>query len=698
MSILSPLALTVIVIVGSSDAKENFHSHAEHVRQLGALLADRGVPPERFTVFWADGVDPGPDRSIRLHGDVENAWILGNTAVDGPTAPRLSEENTIFEGLDVRPARRDAIQRWMRTRGAALSADDTLLVVVTGHGHWSAEGDRDGRIPLWGRGTWSRTQMAEDLSEVPEGVRVVLWMSQCYSGGFADLHAERDGLCGAFASGPHEVSYGCHPLPDIGRLTGHFERMVDAFRRHDDLSSASDEVMLTDDAPDRPHLTSDAFLRDALVRIADEKETTVADLLGTPEEVPPLALRIADAHGLPPPDDPGEVLGWIHRLEAAVATLESWEKTWSDAMDVIRQRLAEPLVSRLDTLPPLADDEARLALRAELVQAARSAAEETGTWETLDALRARHRAVGTSKQALNLHLAAVRRVSHLLAREGVVHLDESDRRTWERLRRCETESLLPGATPGEPPVPSLGSVADALTDKAALRPGRMGVSYVDTAAGAGPVRIEAVDADGPAAGILETGDVVQAVNDQPLVHPGAFWHAVLLAPDTSELNLTVARNGEARALAVPVGAPEVPGRRYACGDALTDLPLEAVAGELPRLGAGTPVVLYAWATWCGACRTATPLLKAWAEENDVQVVVVSTEGHETLSQYVERWSMPFPLAHLDADLYSALSVRAIPAFVVVDARGRLSGIRAGLRGGDLPLSRPDGPYCLPEPS
>ena len=69
-----------------------------------------------------------------------------------------------------------------------LGQDDTLLLYVTDHGTKAKDDGTNTAITLWGPDESLRvTELRELLALLPPHLRVVMLMSQCYSGGFAHL-------------------------------------------------------------------------------------------------------------------------------------------------------------------------------------------------------------------------------------------------------------------------------------------------------------------------------------------------------------------------------------------------------------------------------------------------------------------------------------------------------------------------------
>lgn len=120
---------------------------------------------------------------------------------------------------------------------------------------------------------------------------------------------------------------------------------------------------------------------------------------------------------------------------------------------------------------------------------------------------------------------------------------------------------------------------------------------------------------------------------------------------------------------------------------LPDFAITTLSGERitsDRL-LGKIVVLDFWATWCPSCRASMPRLRDLAKKyaaGPVVVLSVSSDADEAKwKQYVVAQQMNW-LQYRDADssLQKLFGVRAIPAFVVVDAEGFIRQAALGEEG------------------
>lgn len=704
----SPLLLTalkVLVLAGGASPEENHHSHKVHVDALVSLLAERGVPGDDVVVFWADGAAPEADRSVVAEGPIDGAWLIEGTRLDTELAVEPAQVDTQFVP-PARPATEAALTGWLAEVGPTLGAGDTLLIAVTDHGVPDPSGGAEVAISLWGE-KWTTSELEAALSPVPRATRVVLWMSQCFSGGFADLHRRRENLCGVFAAHPDRPAYGCHPRLAGRDDVGHFLRMVEALARHGTLAAAHEEVLLTDDTPDTPHLTSDVMLFEAVDARAGEG-TTAQRLIDArvPAEVDDPTWKTLAAlsarYGLGAVTRYGEALDLIEGLDRARYALSVWGERWYEADLHARGLVAEPLVR---VARPARDRSERWAQRKRAVTAMQGLlATDPPLRARVTRLRAKVEAARALEAQIELQEAAAIRAAYLVSRmAGPRVVDARAKARYAALRACEQAPLIPAGpvaieSPVAPtPLPPASRVAGQVE---ALRPGWLGVGYRDAPRHAGAVVDRLLPGSpalggpalgGPAlGGALAVGDRVVAVDGWTLRRRGGFREAALLADPGGLSTLTVKRRRGTEDIALRAAPMPLPPRPPLIGQPLPPLGVEALDARNapPRVGEGQAVLLFYWETTCEPCRAAIPVLSAWADRHDVAVMAISGEPKRTVAQAVKRLKMPFAVA-LDPSGEAArlLAVEARPVFALVDAGGVLVDVGDGFDG-VLPLGDP----------
>ena len=112
-----------------------------------------------------------------------------------------------------------------------------------------------------------------------------------------------------------------------------------------------------------------------------------------------------------------------------------------------------------------------------------------------------------------------------------------------------------------------------------------------------------------------------------------------------------------------------------------DLPLVGKAGRF-RLEdhRGKPVVLEVFASWCGACRRATPALSDAFREYRDRVTFVGVSVDESAEEALaakESWGVPFDVALDDGSLSRDYEVTRYPTLVVIGSDGVVEHVSSG---------------------
>jgi hypothetical protein len=266
-------ATWVALINGGASAPRNYLSHVEHVRQFLDVLDARDIDRAQIAVFASDGVDPTPDVAILDSEALPGEWLIEGLGVDRPLRPEIHLQDVQIDGVRRYPGTVAAFSEWLAESDGEMSDGDTLVVYVTDHGWENRENRANNAVSMWHERMYV-DDLRRRLDLLPDGVRVVLLMSQCYSGGFGAVgystHSifsdpDRD-VCGYFSSTADRPAYGCYPENRGKRNIGHSFRFIEALRRSSDFVSAHEQVLLTDQTPDVPLRTSDQYLRRLLLR------------------------------------------------------------------------------------------------------------------------------------------------------------------------------------------------------------------------------------------------------------------------------------------------------------------------------------------------------------------------------------------------------------------------------------------------
>lgn len=254
----------------------------------------------------------------------------------------------------------------------------------------------------------------------------------------------------------------------------------------------------------------------------------------------------------------------------------------------------------------------------------------------------------------------------------------------------------PGPAPPAPPAPLL-SPASA---KSKAR-GWLGVALkelkpppaADGKTGPARVLVQKVfdDSAAQAAGVLD-GDIVLDLDGRPVTSMGGMVSYVGKQRVGHVLKLLVRRQGADLALQATLAkrpdrkrqlSDRWLGRKLPDGLVLTDV---ASGGKVTLADLqGTPFIIDYWATTCGPCKVAHPIVRRLRDrhaEAGVRVLAVSYEKREKVASFAashagyERDVMVDPQGYFA----SKLGMFSLPTFVYVDAGGVIRSVAFGLFG------------------
>ncbi len=603
----APGRLFVLMINGGGTRAENFQSHLDHLRELTAHFGAAGLPNERIAILAGDGDDPAPDLATRREQPAD-AWMLEGTELEKELAEPIRYVSSSVPGMTLRPATRRELARYLREARTRMTGNDTLLIYVTDHGQQDRRDHLRNRITLWGDDINVR-QLASDLSTLPRGLRVVTVMSQCFSGGFAELpgviprsqragEAWRGPVCGYFASTPDRPAYGCYPESASDNRTGHAFTFIDALAHHTRLPEVHADVLLRDQTPDVPLRSSDLFLRDQLDRIARARGTTpealgdqlLASARAQKAGVPELALaeRLARVYDAPTALTLTEADRQLDALAAARETVRKDQQLWDSAlMDQTRAQLEVFLTQHPDWAPRLRpavlrklDDDGRRALARELLAALETFASGDARLHTLltDLLDRSNRAAELGYR-LEVREAAFLRLRILLTSAAArlqLQVDPTRapdigraRAELSALEACEGLALpttRQGAAAAAPNLPPLPTRAADASEAETLRPTWLGIAFRAAPAPVrrrfaltpGAAQVTSVVPRSPAATAgLAVGDIVVGPPALPFQRPGQIRAFTMLAK-REPVTLEVLRQGGSKPEAVQIPLSPLP--------------------------------------------------------------------------------------------------------------------------------------------
>jgi thiol-disulfide isomerase/thioredoxin len=728
---VDPRRVEALLINGGGTPTANYRSHLLHVRMLLDVLRQAGVPDRRITILSGDGPDPARDVALREEQPEEDFWLLTGTRLEQPLRTPITYESSRVPGFTLRAATPAEVDRWFATIGSRLREGDTLLLYVTDHGTKNTPDTRDNRITLWGKGQGlSVSELRARLLKLDSRVRVVMLMSQCYSGSFTNAAARDAGglpagnVCGYFSTTAERPAYGCYPEVRDQDNEGHSFDFIQELAQAGSFRNAHLWVLQHDATPDAPMRTSDAFIEALLRNRAAARGLDYGTFLdgllarawkrkGAWEPEIRLLDAIGHNFGSFSPRSLAEIREQEARLAELSRQLDTHAKAWRTSLGDANRANLERFLARQTGW---AERVSEAALRAE----GASARELAGSfvWELAEFTRGdetrakrlatlRGKADGATALAYRMEVreGVILRMRTILATiAGREYLEKEGNReqhaAYEALLRCEALSLplarpVTGMQPAERA--AFPAMRDDLVAAREVLPAWLGIRFEAAPAPArkahdlkpGASLVTAVYPDSPAqeAG-LQVGDVVVGPLEAPFEDPRQIREWTMLATVDRPASLSVLRGEERLDLTLlprpyPVKWPELPGPPRVSNAAPDWRPLQLTAyhGALPAdlRGAG-PHLLYFWATWCGPCKAALPELLAFERERKTPVIAITDEAGETLDAFFARFGKPFPeRVATDAArrAFRAYGVSGTPTFVLVDGEGIIRAYSVG---------------------
>jgi thiol-disulfide isomerase/thioredoxin len=127
-------------------------------------------------------------------------------------------------------------------------------------------------------------------------------------------------------------------------------------------------------------------------------------------------------------------------------------------------------------------------------------------------------------------------------------------------------------------------------------------------------------------------------------------------------------------------APPPLAKLYAQGDALIPGGVDEVQRQLDALR-GHPVVMNAWASWCGPCRFEFPFFQEVAAQYGERVAFLGVDSYDSdaaAETFLDELPLPYPsVTDPDRDIWQEWDVRGLPATAFYDSKGELVYVRPG---------------------
>jgi thiol-disulfide isomerase/thioredoxin len=93
---------------------------------------------------------------------------------------------------------------------------------------------------------------------------------------------------------------------------------------------------------------------------------------------------------------------------------------------------------------------------------------------------------------------------------------------------------------------------------------------------------------------------------------------------------------------------------------------------------GQPIAIHVWADWCPICKAEAPNVHRLVADHPVLTIAMQSGPADTVDKVLRTRQMPWHTA-VDAqgELARALGVKAVPAFLVIDAQGQMRSASVG---------------------
>lgn len=714
----------VLLINGGGEARSNYQSHLHHLQDMMKVLKDRGIPSSSISVFSADGENPAKDLATRdLLPNHKDLWLLQGTQTGQRLLPKKEYKNSVWDGVKMHPATLPKLRAWFKKTRSRMKPGDNLLIFVTDHGTRGKDDLDNGNIVLW-KDSLSVLEFRGMLGQIKPDNRVVMIMSQCFSGTFAQSMYKlgeplpHGNTCGFFATQNDRFAYGCYPEGRGKDKIGHAFKMIDALRTHKSVNAAHEEVMLSDDAPDVPLRTSDVFLKDLVARDAASKGVPLMErahqLLSNQtlsDADAKLLQKLAAATGLEAPTSPLDAERTLEKIVALRKSAEKTSKLWQGNYKQLKQINLKRFFAEdpdgkgwkkrtsASSVKKLSPEE-RATLLEELLQALREHTRaHKETWDGLRRVREKKNSSAAVRYRMQKREAALlksrnrylRRAGELLLEPDTTsHLSSLEKRAAQAslgsLIACE--AFAPGEAPEPPKTLSLPTLPPLRHDQATLedtRPSWLGVAYKVLSSkeasrqgvGAGAVLVQKVVPGSPAENAgLQKGDILLRGAETTFSPESPLKAWVMSSPQGKPLPLNIMRQGQEKRVELSLIpyplAQKAPLRTPGEGEIAP--PLQGIKtlgdADMPSLRGQEHLILF-WHSACEICKAAVPELLEQSRKRGIPLVLINADKAEKQKAFWSALSKPPEFAIKSADLFARYGIKRSPTLFHIGVTGMI---------------------------
>jgi hypothetical protein len=211
----------VLTIGGGYSPLGNQVSIERNANYFRELVAER-LPDARHDILFSDGKSLGRDVQYRAaEGSIPRSWNLLAQVFQQEKNWGMQYRNHAIPGVRG-AATIENVAKWFKDVGQTAMAGDRVVIYATTHGGSSTnmKDPEDTALYLWNSQRLSVKDFEGYLSTLKPGVNVVLVMTQCHAGGFANAALDGPTMmggsvrCGFFSTTFDRPAAGCSPDVD----------------------------------------------------------------------------------------------------------------------------------------------------------------------------------------------------------------------------------------------------------------------------------------------------------------------------------------------------------------------------------------------------------------------------------------------------------------------------------------------------